>query len=332
MANDDDVWSRIMFSARFGGLPIDVITTRDTFRRAIIRHEYPRRDGAELDDEGALAREVDCLLIFSDPRKALPDDPPDWIGLNHRERFERFVKVANAGKAREFVHPLYGSFPARCESFEASSAGENRDQISVQAKFVEDGLNPVALTATIAKPIEGGAAAVDVEAKAASSAAAALPAGDGELVTDTATSAAEEVARWDANPDIDPNEVTTGLQRISDDIDTTIRRLDLLSTPNGYPTYRALARLHAQVRRAAERARRDAPALIQITTAAASPLRVLLADVFGAAGADAHMAEAIRLNRIPDPTLVEAGTVLTLPTPTPVGTQGTRRVGPAYAR
>lgn len=332
MADPDDIWSKILFSAKFGSVPIDVLTSRDSFRRALVRHEYPRRDGAVIDDEGAGAREVDLLLIFFDPRKPLPDDPPEWSSLNHRERFDRFVKEANAGKARELVHPLFGSFPALCESFEAAAGGEGRDQITVTAKFVEQGLNPVALSSTIAKPIEGGAAAVDVEAKAATAAASALPAEDAELVNETATNAAAEVERWDSDPDIDPGSITAGLQRTSDDIDTTIRTLDLLSTPNGYATYRALSRLHYQVRRAAERARRDAPALISVVNAAGAPLRILLADVYGADRAEAHMPEAMRLNKIPDPTYVEAGTELTLPTPAPLGRQGTRRVGPAYGR
>lgn len=329
---DADVWSSVVFRASFAGLTLDILSTRDTFRRSLAKHEYPNRDGARIQDMGGLARVCESLVIFYE-RAAGPEDPFYFASTNHLQRAEAFVNAAQIGQPREFVHPLFGTFPALVENLDVSAVGESRDQVSVMATFIEQGLDPTPLQAQLAKPIEGGAAAVAVDADLATQAAAAsMPPADAAVIGEVASDATATVDAWDADPDVDPRAISIGLQKTSDAIDDAIRTYDLAGDPSTYAVYRSLSRLHYQVKRAAARARRDAPALIRIVTASAAPLRVILADTYGARDADAHFVEVMRLNRIPDPLLVDGGSTLTVPTPAEVNAQRTRRAGPAYGR
>jgi prophage DNA circulation protein len=332
-----DVWSLVLFVGKYDGLPIEILSTRDSFRRALVRHEYPNRDGARVDDMGSVAREVDVRIIFRDPMTFDETAPADYAAMDHVDRSRLFIDACNQGSAREFVHPLYGSFPAMIESLEVSAEGEQRDRIEIQARVVEQGIDPAPLLSQTARQLEGGAPSVELEAAAATGAAAAgvpdaFDQAEADDVGAVAAGAVKEAKRWEADPDLDPRSVTVGLGKTSDEIDRLTTELDLLADVEKYPTYRALLRLAYQMQRAAAVVTRNAPALIELVTAAASPLGAILADVYGAAGATEHRDEVISLNDIRDPVLIDAGTRLTLPTPRQVRAQRTRRQGPAYAR
>jgi len=325
-----DVWESILYPSSFGGIPIDIVSISDSFRRSIVRFGPPRRDGAILQDMGADARETRAQILFfeREPDPGLPSDRQ-----NHARRAVAFVNLANSGRAQEFVHPIYGSFPALVEDCSMASTGEERDLIVVDATFVEQGVGTRPLSAEMAEPIDGAAAAVATESELANQAATdaveggTLSADQAAEVDTVVTDATATVDSWQSDPDITPRDVTAGLQRLSTTIADLVEELELAQNPANYPLNRALQRLHFQVRRAANLARRDAPALIEVTLASAVPLRIALADVYGAEEHDQHYDEAIRLNEIDDPSLLPAGRKLTLPTPDPVGRQATRRKG-----
>lgn len=333
-----DVWSLALFLGKFDNLPIEILSTRDSFRRALVQHEFPNRDGAKIDDMGAAARVLDARIIFRDPAIFDETTPADYAAMDHIDRARLFVDTCNLGEARELVHPLFGSFPALVENLDVAADGDRRDVIEIQARFVEQGLDPAPLLSQTARQLAGGAPSVELEADTAIAAsAAAVDAGafdqaEGDDVEQVATAAKTEADRWETDPDLDPRSVTVGLERTGDEIDRLITELDMYTNPGKYPTLRALTRLRYQMGRAAEVVIRDAPALIELVTAAAAPLGTILADVYGAAGATEHRDEAIRLNSIRDPMLLDAGTRLTLPTPRQIRAQRTRRQGPAYAR
>jgi hypothetical protein len=219
------------------------------------------------------------------------------------------------------------------ESLDVAADGEQRNRIEISGRFVEQGLDPAPLLSQTARQREGGAPSVELEAQIAIDASAALLDADGAAtVAEVCNGATAEVDRWDTNRDADARDVSVGLQGFTDKIEQTITDLELLADPNSYPIYRAMRRLAWQMQRAAAVATRNAPALIALVTAGSAPLGVILADLYGAAGATTHRDEAISLNDIRDPMLIPAGTRLTLPTPAAVRAQRTRKQGPAFAR
>lgn len=327
-----DVWESVLYPATFGGIPIDVLSTRDSFRRSLVPFGPPGRDGAIVQDMGADARVTTARFFFfeRDGDPAIPADQRD-----HVRRCREFLALANSGKAQEFVHPIFGSFPAMVEVADVETVAEERDQITVDVTILEQGINPRPLTAQIADPTDGAQAAVAAQAQIARDQAAAgvdegtLTEEDGDLVTTVCDDAEATVVSWSADPDITPRDVTAALQRLSTVINGAINELELAASPDNYELFRAMQLMHFQVRRAANFARQDAPALISVTVAAATPLRCVLADIYGATDHDRHYDEAIRMNEIDDPTLLAAGSRLALPTPDPVGRQATRRKGGA---
>lgn len=327
-----DVWEDVIYPGSFGGIPVDILSTRDSFRRTLVPFGPPGRDGAIVQDMGGEPRTVAVQFLFfervGDP--AVPFDQRD-----HVRRCRDFIALANSGKPQEFVHPLFGSFPAMVETCEVSAVSEERNLITVDGTLIEQGLAPRPLTSQVSDPTDGATASVAAQAEIARQAVVAgleegtLEEEDVTLVTDVCDDAESEVDSWSSDPDVTPRDVTAGLQRLSTRISDAIADLEFASNVENYALFKAFQNLHYQVRRAAGVARQDAPALITITVAAASPLRCILVDVYGAADHDRHYDEAIRSNDIDDPTLIAAGTRLSMPTPDPVGRQATRRKGGA---
>jgi prophage DNA circulation protein len=327
-----DEWQEILYEASYGLLPLDVLTSRDSFRRALARHAPPGRDGEIVDDMGGEARVCTCRILFFARPATDPTDPDE--AANHVKRAEAFINSAQSGYAQAFVHPLFGSFPAMVESIEVQANSEQRDQIVVDCTFVEQGLDPEPLRVEVTQQIEGGSAAVDVQAELARTAAAeaGLEADDLAVLEVTITSVGDEVDRWETDPDLTARDVTVGLQRLTTQISDTVAALELTADIERQPIYRALAGLNYQVRKTATRARRDSPALISITVQVTQPLATILVDVYGAQGANDNRDEVLRLNPIDDPGAVEAGTVLSVPTPATTGATTTRRKGAIGAR
>lgn len=323
----DDVWSSVLVAARYGDQPLEILTTRDSFRRALVLHAYPNRDGARVADMGADARTCDARIIFRDPPHL---DLGPLTGLDHLERARRFIDAANEGRPREFAHPLFGSFPAMIQGLEVIGDAERRDYVEIQAAIIEQGLDPAPLAASTSRQLDGGAPLVAVEAAQLEAAGAALGAAAAAELAGVAGAAATAADAWDADADGTRN-VALELARVSAELDRVTEQLDLLATPAGYPAFRAAQRLRYQLARAAASAQRTAPALLELVTAAPAPLAVILADVYGASAGE-RRADALRLNSIRDPLLVDGGARLLLPTPAPLRAQRTRRQGPAYGR
>ncbi|MCE0321960.1 DNA circularization N-terminal domain-containing protein, partial [Klebsiella pneumoniae] len=51
-------WETDLQDASFRGIAFDIINTRDSMQRDIAQHEYPYRDGANIDDLGAKPRSL----------------------------------------------------------------------------------------------------------------------------------------------------------------------------------------------------------------------------------------------------------------------------------
>lgn len=302
-----DVWADALHVASFAFVELDVLTGRDSIRRALARHSYPRRDGGDVQDQGADPRSTDCRIIFFE-REPIEGES-DLSSLNHLQRYEAFFAAAMAGFPQEFVHPITGSYNALVEDLGMSFDAEEPGVLLVDCRFVEDATDPAPLDIGVARPVSAGVATVEVEVEALN---AALDAAGLESSVGDETLAA--VAGWESDAEVTARLVTMELQSLSSKLAAATDELELATRLDRHPVWRALQRLHNELRRAAQVVRQSEPALFELTTTTALPLRVLAADLYGAHQAERRRAELMQLNDIDDPGLIPSGTTLVAPT------------------
>ncbi len=160
-------WRDNLLDASWRGVTFHCTSTRDRAERALARYEYPFRDGGEVDDLGRKLREIEIRAVF-------------W-GEGYESQLQAFVAALdnvtedNQGEG-ELIHPVFGSLPAKLESYEISHDEDSPDFAEVTLRFVESGVdNPFfdrALTGAgkaeeSAALAEGGLAAALAESTAA---------------------------------------------------------------------------------------------------------------------------------------------------------------------
>jgi prophage DNA circulation protein len=282
-----DLWERVLHEASYGGLRLDVLSTQDSAGRALARHVYPHRDGADLEDMGGEPRTTRCRVIFL--ARGADDNP--------LERFARFEALVRQGQAHTFVHPLTGSYEARVSQLDFVAEAEPRDVVLVDCTFEEDTTEPAAFEVGAVDPPAASAAQVDL---------ALGQVGQASPVSGASVAAAE---RW-SEGSTSSRDIGLELVALSDAITAETDRLECATRIDRHGVFVALSRLHYSLRRAAHAAQSVAPRLFEITVQTATPLLVIAARTYGAAQASAQYDELLRLNDLPNPARVEAGTVL----------------------
>lgn len=119
-------WADNLQDASFRGIVFEVRTTRDAVQRSLVQYEFPYRDGAQIDDHGAGARQMALTAVV--------------YGENYLVRLERLLeKLAEPG-AGELVHPIFGVIPrAQVADYEIAHDAEAPDACEVSIKFIESG-------------------------------------------------------------------------------------------------------------------------------------------------------------------------------------------------
>ena len=300
-----DEWSDQVFEpSNFDGVELDILSTDDDLSNELIRHTYPFRDGASLQNAGAVPRTTACEIWFF-ARPELEDD--------HLERLRQFVKVAATTIPLTFLHPLYGSYQAMVESNTLQATSVDRDLVKVNCTFVEAGLNPAAFQAQTDDSVGSGVAGVELTAAAIDAitvdAAADPDATDLESITvqDTATTTAES---WASNPTITQRQINLELNAVTNQIDDDIQRLGLATSVSNYPAWASMIQLHGSIRRAADLAIRTAPKLRVHIVKRTEPLLAIMADIYGGTDAIDRYTRTLELNNIRNPARVTAGTSL----------------------
>ncbi len=298
-------WSEDYFLSSYGGVDFDCLATSDAEPREIVEHGYPRRDGADLQDMGALARRTRCEILFWE-REPLEGETTAGTA---RERFSKFQAAIHSGKAQDFVHPLTGTYRARVADFTYDASGDE-DGISVSCTMIEDSTQPQRYAASgILDPYAGAAAA---RATADQVNAELAAAGISSTIGDDAADLADA---WESDPTKSAREVNLELAAASAQIEALADEYELATDLANFPLYRRLQALNYSLRRAASLFRQAQPQTIQITVKIARPLRVIAAEIEGASKAEDHHAAMMRMNEIDDPSLIPAGTVLRAPAP-----------------
>lgn len=116
-----------LYPARLDGIELEMETLDDSFEKSIVRHEFPFRDGALLEDMGQKARTVRLRCHFWDDGgdHTTYDDHVDL--LNHLQSRELF----------ELIHPKYGLMQGCVEQI--SVRHDDRDMAAeVDITFVEN--------------------------------------------------------------------------------------------------------------------------------------------------------------------------------------------------
>ncbi len=90
-------WKDTLLDAGFKGVGFEV--TGDTLRaeHALAEHEYPFVAGADIEDTGRRALEINLTAVL--------------YGDDYEARLQRLLAVLNESGAGELVHPIYGSVP-----------------------------------------------------------------------------------------------------------------------------------------------------------------------------------------------------------------------------
>lgn len=115
-----------LYPAELDGFDLEIETTDDAFEKAIVRHEFPYKDGALLEDMGRKARVVKFRCYFW-------DDGADHATYDtHKELVDHLASL----EISELVHPKYGPLRGCVESM--SVRHDDRDRTAeIDVTFVE---------------------------------------------------------------------------------------------------------------------------------------------------------------------------------------------------
>lgn len=121
-------WETDLQDASFRGVAFDIINTRDSMQRDIAQHEYPYRDGANIDDLGAKPRSLQCQAVF--------------FGDDYESRLQAFMAALYTRGPGELIHPVFGVMPDMlCYVYQVNHEAENPDYCTVDLQFLQDGLD-----------------------------------------------------------------------------------------------------------------------------------------------------------------------------------------------
>lgn len=90
-------WTVPLQQASFKGVNFEVLAVADEFNRDIAEHSYPFMNGADLEDMGLQARQVQLQAIF--------------FGKGYYVELQRFLKMVQSRGADVLVHPVLGRLP-----------------------------------------------------------------------------------------------------------------------------------------------------------------------------------------------------------------------------
>ena len=231
-------------------------------------------------------------------------------GADVTARFRRLLAVIENNPFGRLVDPRCGSTDAVCEGVQATEdAAEQLDTVGFSIRFTETGLRDAPRPTPTAQAQQARALAAQAQTESAPSGGAVAAAG------------AEVYARASGLLTA-MSQAETGLGSLLD-VDASLaalanaqQTLDALGAPQ--PARDAAARALASALQARNAFLIGRPALVTRTLAQATSLSALCQQLYGARALTAE-AEIRRLNRLPRPWSISAGTQLLMSDPAAIG-------------
>lgn len=118
------MWIVPMQTASYKGVVFDVVTISDTADRAIVEHAYPYINGADIEDMGLNAKQVQVQAIFN--------------GDGYYTDLKKLLSALQKRGAGVLVHPILGRMPNMlCVSHSITHDAENVNYCSLDLTFKE---------------------------------------------------------------------------------------------------------------------------------------------------------------------------------------------------
>lgn len=121
-------WETDLQDASFRGVGFDIINTRDSVQRDIAQHEYPYKNGANIEDLGEKPRSLQCQAVF--------------FGDDYETRMQAFIAALDKRGQGELIHPVFGSMPdMQCYVYQVNHEADNPDYCTIDIQFLQSGLD-----------------------------------------------------------------------------------------------------------------------------------------------------------------------------------------------
>jgi hypothetical protein len=125
-------WADNLLDATFRGVPFECVSTTDAETRALVKHQYPYVDGADVEDMGADAATISVQAVF--------------YGPDYESRLQQFLDVLDNKivtiseeedrKGGWLQHPVFGMLFVQVASRTISHDAESVDEARVQIEFI----------------------------------------------------------------------------------------------------------------------------------------------------------------------------------------------------
>ena len=116
-------WLNTLLPASFRGVTAEVRSIKDSGENALAEHNYPYRNGGDIENFGRDALKSAIEFVF-------------W-GDDYESRLQSFVSALEVLEAGELVHPILGVKQCDAKGWEVSHSAEEYDYCTVSVTFLE---------------------------------------------------------------------------------------------------------------------------------------------------------------------------------------------------
>lgn len=117
-------WINTLQEANFRDFVFDIVKVDDDASRALVEHNYPYKDGADVEDMGRGARHINVEAVF--------------YGPDYEAQLQWFLGLLDQPGSGKLIHPVFGNFEhIQVGKYSIRHEADNVDQASVTIEFVE---------------------------------------------------------------------------------------------------------------------------------------------------------------------------------------------------
>jgi len=278
-------WDAQLERASFRGVEFDVVSTEDSIERRIVAHEYPYKDGAELEDLGRRPRPARFVAVFHGPQ--------------YEADLSSFLLVADEGKTGPMRHPVFGTWQAKVTRISMRHETSRRDHCEVELELQEDALDTELPTLF---SVEAAKHELAISSAAVSEELVILD----EDLPDVETFVNDALDFIDDVESI-TDDLTARLDQMHQGMLNAVATAKAIGDVKSWPIVRACRRTMMAATRLKKRVERMVPTASKKRLPVHTPLAAVATSLYG----DAERAdELLRLNKIRNPFMVPPGTEL----------------------